>query len=167
LKRLWAPWRIEYIKKPKEKECLFCRVIRENKDRDNLVLYRGEYSFIILNKYPYNNGHLMIAPIKHTPNPITLTSEEDLEIAGLIKLSLKILNKTMRPQGFNIGANIGKAAGAGIEEHYHIHIVPRWIGDTNFMPIISDTKVIVEYLYDTYDNLKEALNEILEGSKEN
>ena len=159
MKRLWAPWRMEYIKKPKEKECLFCRVIREDKDRENLVLYRSKHGFIILNKYPYNNGHLMVAPYKHTPTPLELREEEDLDLSYLIKLCMKILDKTMRPQGFNIGANIGRAAGAGIEEHYHIHIVPRWIGDTNYMPIISDTKVIVEHLYATYDKLREALRE--------
>lgn len=157
MKRLWAPWRMEYIKKPKEKKCLFCRVIEEDNDRENLVLHRSEKTFIILNKYPYNNGHLMIAPYRHTPSPLELDDEEDLDIAHLIKLCIKILDKTMNPQGYNIGANIGKAAGAGIEEHYHIHIVPRWVGDTNYMPIIADTKVIVEHLYQTYDKLKKAL----------
>ncbi len=163
MKRLWAPWRIEYIKKPKEKECLFCRVIKEDNDRENLVLYRGKHGFIILNKYPYNNGHLMVAPYKHIATPLDLDAEEDVDLAYLVKLCMKILTETMKPQGFNIGANIGKAAGAGIEDHYHIHIVPRWMGDTNFMPIISDTKVIVEYLYDTYDNLYKSLMEVLKG----
>ncbi len=163
MKKLWAPWRIEYIKKPKEKECIFCKVIKEDRDRENLVLYRSSKSFIILNKYPYNNGHLMIAPYKHTPTPLELNGDEDADIAELIKLSMKILDASLRPQGYNIGANIGKAAGAGIEEHYHIHVVPRWIGDTNFMPIISDTKVVVEHLYQTYDNLKKELDRILQG----
>ncbi len=163
MKRLWAPWRMEYIKKPREKRCLFCRVAEEDKDRDNLVLYRSHHSYIIMNRYPYNNGHLMVVPYRHTPTPEELDVEEELDIAELVKLSLRILRKTMYPQGFNIGANIGRAAGAGIEEHYHIHIVPRWIGDTNFMPILADTKVIVESLYDTYDKLKAALEELDSG----
>ncbi|HIE37132.1 TPA: HIT domain-containing protein [Candidatus Geothermarchaeota archaeon] len=161
MKRLWAPWRIEYIKKPKEKECLFCRVPKEDNDRENLLLHRGEKAYIILNRYPYNNGHLMIAPYKHVATPLDLDKEEDLEISNLLRLCIKILDDVMKPQGYNIGANIGRAAGAGIEEHYHIHIVPRWFGDTNYMPILADTKVIVEYLYQTYDNLHKSITKAL------
>ncbi len=161
--RLWAPWRIEYIKQPKSDKCILCEIPRQSRenDRKNLLLYRGEKAFIILNRYPYNNGHLMIAPYRHVPSVINLTDDEAIEIHKLLKLSIKILDKTMKPEGYNIGANIGKAAGAGIDMHYHLHIVPRWVGDTNYMPVLSDTKIIVEYLQQTYDNLKKALKEII------
>ena len=161
--RLWAPWRIEYIKQPKSDKCILCEIPRQSRenDRKNLLLYRGEKAFIILNRYPYNNGHLMIAPYRHVPSVINLTDDEAIEIHKLLKLSIKILDKTMKPEGYNIGANIGKAAGAGIDMHYHLHIVPRWVGDTNYMPVLSDTKIIVEYLQQTYDNLRKALKEII------
>jgi len=158
--RLWAPWRIEYILSEKEEGCLFCRVISEDRDDENLILYRGEKAYIILNKYPYNNGHLMIVPYRHVPNIEDLDDDELLEICRLTTLSIKLLKHVMKPEGFNIGANIGKAAGAGIEEHFHLHIVPRWVGDTNFMPIISDTKVVVEAIKETYKKLKKGLKEI-------
>lgn len=158
--KLWAPWRIEYIEKPKTDKCILCEIPKENKDRENLLLYRGNKAYIIMNRYPYNNGHLMIAPYRHVPSIIDLDDEEALEIHYLTKISLEILNEAMKPDGFNIGANIGRAAGAGIDQHYHLHIVPRWIGDTNYMPIISNTKVIIEYLLNTYDKLKEKLDTI-------
>lgn len=163
--KLWAPWRIEYIKMPKTDKCILCELPKKpnEKDRENLILYRGEKAYIILNRYPYNNGHLMIAPYRHIPSIINLSDEEALEIHQLTRLSLEILTDTMGPDGFNIGANIGKAAGAGIDEHYHLHIVPRWIGDTNYMPIISNTKILVEYLRDTYDKLKENLVKLIQN----
>lgn len=163
MRRLWAPWRMEYIKKPRERDCLFCRVAKEDSDRDNLILYRSQHSYIIMNRYPYNNGHVMVVPYRHVASPEMLDVEEDVDISDLIKISIKVIRRVMNPQGFNIGANIGKAAGAGIEEHYHIHIVPRWVGDTNFMPIISDTKVVVEHILDTYNRLKEELDKYLEN----
>lgn len=159
--RLWAPWRIEYILSEKEEGCLFCRVISEDRDDENLILYRGEKAYIILNKYPYNNGHLMIVPYRHVPNIEDLDDDELLEICRLTILSIKLLKHVMKPEGFNIGANIGKAAGAGIEEHFHLHIVPRWVGDTNFMPIIGDTKVVVEAIRETYKKLKKGLKEVI------
>jgi len=163
LDKLWAPWRIEYITQPKKDICILCEIPRENrdKDRENLLLYRGKNAFILLNRYPYNNGHLMISPYRHVPSITDLTDQEALEIHQLTKLSIKLLDITMKPDGYNIGANIGKAAGAGIDQHYHLHIVPRWIGDTNYMPIISNTKVIVEYLLDTYDKLRKNLNKVI------
>jgi len=157
LKSLWAPWRIEYILSEKPKECLFCRVLKEDKDEDNLLLYRGRRSFIMLNKYPYNNGHLMVVPNRHVPSIENLADDELLELNKLVQLSIKILRGAMHPHGFNIGSNIGRVAGAGIEDHFHIHIVPRWLGDTNFMPIISDTKVMVEALKETYRKLRREL----------
>lgn len=159
-KRLWAPWRIEYIRSEKSGECIFCKFPRENNDEDNLIIYRGKRAYIILNKYPYNNGHLMIVPYKHVSTPLELSDNELLEMSKLINLSINMLNKSMNPHGYNIGINLGKAAGAGIEEHYHIHVVPRWVGDTNYMPIISETKVLVEALKDTYRRLVDVLKKL-------
>ena len=161
--RLWAPWRIEYIEMEKGDECIFCRIPSEEptRDRENLLLFRGSKTYIILNKYPYNNGHLMVVPYRHIPGLDGLDDDEILELFKLTRISIKALSHAMKPDGYNLGINLGKAAGAGIEEHFHIHIVPRWVGDTNFMPILANTKVIVEYLYRTYDKLKSALEMIL------
>lgn len=156
MKRLWAPWRIKYIEqnsKVKETACIFCEKPKENKDRDNLILFRGERSFIIMNIYPYNSGHLMIAPYNHLDSLEKLMDEELLDVLKMTKLSMQVLREVFSPNGFNLGMNIGKAAGAGIEEHVHLHIVPRWNGDTNFMPIIGDTKVMPEDLNSIYDKL--------------
>ncbi len=154
-KLLWAPWRIEYIEKEKEKGCIFCIKPKQNNDKENLILYRGDYSFVIMNRYPYNSGHLMIVPYKHKKDFELLDDNEIIEINRLIKISIKILKKVMNPDAFNIGINLGKSAGAGIDEHLHYHIVPRWNGDTNFMPVISDTRVVPEALERTYDKLVE------------
>ena len=161
-KILWAPWRIRYIldhssKSSKEKECFLCKAVNENKDEENLIVFRSKYSFVIMNKYPYNNGHLMVAPYRHVPSLEDLNDEELLDIMKLIKYMLLILRKALNPDGFNIGANLGKCAGAGLEDHVHIHIVPRWIGDTNFMPIVANTKVLPELLSDTYRKLREVI----------
>lgn len=161
LRRLWAVWRMPYIKllaSEGEKECIFCTLPRENRDKDNLILHRSEHSFIILNKYPYNPGHLMVAPYRHVANLDELEDEELVEVMELLRLSVKVLRRAMSPDGFNIGMNIGKAAGAGFEGHIHIHVVPRWVGDANFMPILANTKVISEALSNTYDELKRVLN---------
>lgn len=165
MKKLWAPWRMEYILSEKSDECIFCKFPKESNDKKNLILYRGQNGFIILNRFPYNNGHLMIVPYRHVPTPLDLNDDELLELMKLVNLSIKVLNKTMHPQGYNLGANIGKAAGAGIEDHYHIHIVPRWVGDTNYMPIIADTKVVIEALDITYDKLKKNLDHIIKSRK--
>jgi ATP adenylyltransferase len=157
--RLWAPWRIEYIENPKEEGCFFCKYCKENNDEKHLILHRGENAFIIMNYYPYNNGHLMIAPYKHTGNLSDLDSNTKLEIVDLIQNSIDIIKKSMGADSFNIGVNIGDIAGAGVKDHFHVHIVPRWIGDTNFMPIIGETKVISEGLRQTWEKLhKEFLN---------
>lgn len=164
MKKLWAPWRIEYILSEKTDECIFCKYPKMNDDKKYLILYRGEKAFIILNKYPYNNGHLMVVPYRHVSTPLDLNDDELLEMDKLINLSIRVLSEAMKPHGFNLGANIGKAAGAGIEDHYHIHVVPRWEGDTNYMPIIANTKVVVEALDRTYDKLLNTLNRIIKKS---
>ena len=154
---LWAPWRIEYIRRARESGCILCQKPRESNDEANLVLYRGQHNFIILNAFPYNPGHLMVAPYRHIANLPDLTDEEAKEHLDIIKKSLGFLKEVMEPAGFNIGLNLGKVAGAGIAEHLHTHIVPRWQGDTNFMPVLSDTRVVSEALDATYQKLKAKL----------
>jgi ATP adenylyltransferase len=148
--RLWAPWRLEYIKIMKEQGCFFCTYIKEKKDAKNLVVRRGKKAICVVNKYPYNNGHLMVAPIRHTEDFDTLEPEETLEIWSMVAEMKKRIDHAMRPQGYNIGVNLGRIAGAGLPEHLHVHIVPRWGGDTNFMPVIGQTKVMPMSLKETY-----------------
>ena len=154
-KLLWAPWRIEYIEGEEENYCIFCVKPKEEDDEKNLILYRGKYSFVIMNRYPYNSGHLMIVPYAHKKDFEELNDDEILDINRLLKISIKVLKNVMHPDAFNIGLNLGKQAGAGIDEHLHYHIVPRWSGDTNFMPVISNTRVVPEALNRTYKKLKE------------
>lgn len=156
--QLWAPWRMEYILSDKENGCIFCdksRVDAKN-DRKNLVLYRGEHAFVLMNLFPYNNGHLMIAPYEHADSLEKLPLPTLTEIMALSQRSMTILRNSIRAEGFNLGVNQGKIAGAGIAEHLHFHIVPRWSGDTNFMPVTGHTKVMVQGLTETYDALKGA-----------
>jgi ATP adenylyltransferase len=145
---------MEYILKEKNEGCIFCEIPKENRDKENYVLYRGKSCFVILNTYPYNNGHIMIAPYAHIKNLEQLNKDTINELMSLCQKSISVLKEKMNPQGFNIGANIGKVSGAGILDHVHLHIVPRWQGDTNFMPVILDTKVMPQYLSETYDLLK-------------
>ncbi len=165
LSKLWAPWRIEYIRADKEKECIFCVKSQDTKDRDNLVLYRGKQAFVLMNLFPYNNGHLMIAPYEHVDRTGDLKAECLQEIMVLADFSMAVIEKEMRAQGFNFGANIGSVAGAGIEEHIHFHLVPRWTGDTNFMPVIGHAKVQVEGLQECYDSLKPHFDKFQLGDK--
>lgn len=154
-KRLWAPWRIGYIKKPKkELGCLFCDVFKTNQDKKNLVVFRSKSSLAILNIYPYNNGHVMIIPSKHIKSPEQLCEAETADLMNSLNRAKKLLDAALKPEGYNIGMNIGRASGAGIEHHLHIHIVPRWQGDTNFMPSISGTKIISQSLRELYLTLK-------------
>ena len=162
MKKLWAPWRIEYILAPKDnkEECIFCEKPQKNEDRKNLILYRGNTVFVIMNLYPYNNAHIMVVPYRHVDNTQALTRDELSEMMQVTDASMAILKEKMKAQGFNFGANIGLAGGAGIEEHIHFHIVPRWIGDTNFMPVLGHTKVQVQGLQDSYDSLKPLFDKI-------
>lgn len=157
--RLWAPWRMKYIQSAacgEEPDCFLCDNQTMEDNEDNLILHRGRHCFVIMNLYPYNNGHLMIAPYRHIGDYLDLTSEEMAEACKLTKLCIQALHETMHPHGFNIGLNLGRTAGAGVEEHIHWHIVPRWEGDTNFMPVIGDTKVVSESLHEGYRRLKRA-----------
>jgi len=151
---MWAPWRLEFILGEKPDRCVLCQKPSENDDEVNLILYRGVLNFIILNKFPYNPGHLMVAPFRHIPSLEDMTDEELHEHFALVRKSTQALREVIRPSGFNVGINIGQPAGAGIADHAHTHVVPRWSGDTNFMPVISDTKVLPEGLTSTYCKLK-------------
>jgi ATP adenylyltransferase len=154
MKKLWAPWRMEYIEGFKEGECIFCTTANAGKDEANLILHRGTTAFVIMNRYPYANGHLMVAPFRHLGDIEALTPAEALDLFTLVQKSVVILKAAVNAEGFNVGINIGRVAGAGITDHVHIHIVPRWQGDVNFMPLLGDTKVICEYLTETYKKLK-------------
>lgn len=162
--KLWSPWRSKYIEsfKPgneKDDGCLFCRVAKENRDKENYILHRSKNCYIIMNLYPYNSGHLMIVPYAHARSLNELDEETRLDSMNMINTGCEILSKALFPHGFNIGANIGRVAGAGIEDHVHFHIVPRWNGDTNFMPVLNEVKLISEFMDITYEKLKKALSD--------
>lgn len=155
MKQIWAPWRIEYIQMEKPKGCILCEKPRENKDVQNYILYRGEKNFVILNSYPYNPGHLLVAPYRHVGNLEELADDELHEHFEIVRQSVKLLKQAFTPDGFNLGVNLGAVAGAGIVDHFHTHIVPRWSGDTNFMPVIAEARVLPEALSETYRKLED------------
>ncbi len=157
---LWAPWRMEYIKSAKEPGCIFCDRPQQSNDRENLIVHRGAHCFVIMNKFPYNNGHLMVVPYRHQAAIENLNAAENQEMMALLQISAKALQQVMSPQGFNIGMNVGRIAGAGIDDHLHFHLVPRWDGDTNFMPITGHTKVVSEGLWETWEKLHAAFQEL-------
>jgi ATP adenylyltransferase len=154
MKHIWAPWRVAYIQAKKTGGCILCDKPKEDRDESNFILYRGKYNFIIMNSFPYNPGHLMVAPYRHVATPEDLSPEELHEHTDLVCRCLGVLRQAYEPAGFNTGMNLGKVAGAGIEGHIHSHIVPRWQGDTNFMPVIGEARVIPQALADTYQKLK-------------
>jgi ATP adenylyltransferase len=155
MKYITAPWREEYVKEAsKMTECIFCQAINMKENREALILYKGEHNFIILNRYPYTPGHLMIAPIKHIDSIEKADKDATDEMTDLLKFSIKILRELYRPHGFNTGMNIGRSAGAGVVDHFHLHVIPRWTGDSNFMPLIGKTKVVIESVDSSYDKLR-------------
>lgn len=158
MERIWSPWRSAYIESFKsptsENQCIFCEFPTLNTDEEKLILHRGKYNYVIMNLFPYNSGHLMIVPYQHTIELGSLSSECSAEIISLLAQSQSALENALNAQGFNIGVNLGKVAGAGIEKHIHFHIVPRWNGDTNFMPVFADIKVVPEEMIKTYNKLK-------------
>lgn len=154
MNRLWAPWRIRYIKAKKQKKCIFCSSLK--KEQKNYVIFRTRHSISILNIFPYNNGHTLIAPLRHIPEFTKLKEKEVLDLFQTLNKTKRLLDKVLKPDGYNIGINISKSAGAGVTGHIHIHIVPRWIGDTNFMPVIFDTKIISQSQDELYKQLKHA-----------
>ncbi|MGD8770377.1 MAG: HIT domain-containing protein [Desulfobacterales bacterium] len=151
MKTMWAPWRMEYILGDKEEGCIFCKALSEN---DNLTLYKSQTTLVVMNKFPYINGHLLAAPLKHISALDQLSKGEMGDLLETVEQSVGILKKVMNPDGFNVGLNLGKVAGAGVEEHLHFHIVPRWFGDTNALTVFADVRVIPEHLITTYKNLK-------------
>ncbi|MGD0916214.1 MAG: HIT domain-containing protein [Thermodesulfobacteriota bacterium] len=159
---LWAPWRIDYILEKKQKGCIFCNKLSEKRDQANLILYQGKHTFVMMNKFPYNNGHVMVVPKCHCPDLEQLDDKELRDLFFLLRTSVRILKAMLRPDGFNIGTNIGKVGGAGVDDHIHFHIVPRWIGDTNFMPVLGETKIIPEYLEKTYEKLHAAFMDVFQ-----
>jgi ATP adenylyltransferase len=165
MEKLWSPWRSKYIESFKSDEdktkCIFCQMLELNpNEENNLLVDKDEYTFTVLNLYPYNNGHLMIVPKRHTNDFTLLNTDELKESFEKLQLAEKALQKVLNPHGFNIGANIGRVAGAGIEDHIHFHIVPRWNGDSNFMPVIGDVKVISQDLAETKSKLLDAYSSL-------
>ena len=155
--RIWAPWRLAYVKdaaKDSEQECIFCAKPREDDDAANLIVHRGEQCFVILNLFPYTNGHLMIAPYEHVGYLPDVQPEPLAETMSLAQRAMRVLDDAYSPHGYNLGFNQGRVAGAGIEHHVHLHVVPRWGGDTNFMPVLADTRVMPQSLEQTYETLK-------------
>jgi ATP adenylyltransferase len=153
MKYIWAPWRIQYVRSEKPKGCILCDKPVEDNDKENYILYRGKKNFLMLNAFPYNPGHLLIVPYRHVGSLELLTADERNEHYELVSRSIKVLKSEINPAGFNIGANLGKVAGAGIDDHFHSHIVPRWNGDTNFVSVLADVRVVPQALDDTYDAL--------------
>ncbi len=154
---LWAPWRVGYVMGPKDEGCFLCEAPAAGDDRARLILHRSRRVYVILNSFPYNSGHLMVAPLRHVARPEDLDPDERLDLMDTLALVTRVLETALHPEGFNVGLNLGRAAGAGIEEHLHVHVVPRWVGDTNFMPVLADVKVVPEHLAATYERLREAL----------
>lgn len=155
--RIWAPWRLDYVKdasKDSEQECIFCAKPAEGDDEANLIVHRGEACFVILNLYPYTNGHLMVAPFDHIGSITELPAATIAEIMNLAQRGMRGLEDRYAPHGYNVGFNQGRVAGAGVEHHIHMHVVPRWGGDTNFMPVLADTRVMAQSLEQSYEALR-------------
>ncbi len=166
MQNLWAPWRIEYILGKREPYCIFCPEGDGLSDEERLILHRGPRVMVMMNRYPYNNGHLLVAPWRHVASIEDLETQEQTDIMFWLRSSIGILRKVMNPDGFNVGLNLGAVAGAGVESHVHFHIVPRWLGDTNFMTVLADIRSIPEHIRQTYSKLlphfrKESADEIV------
>lgn len=153
---LWAPWRMEFIGKAHQNSggCIFCALPKKKPNPKTLVLFTNKIAFVIMNRFPYTNGHLMVVPRRHVGSFDKLINQEHQELGNLLGQCLKVLQKALKPQGYNIGMNLGKVAGAGIKNHLHYHLVPRWVGDTNFMPVFADVRTLPEHLVETYKKLK-------------
>jgi ATP adenylyltransferase len=162
VKTLWAPWRMEYIlSDQKGGECIFCTDEDRSEDETRLILHVGSLSMVMMNRYPYINGHLLVAPVRHIPRMDALSNEEMLDLMVMVRESMGILKRIMNPEGFNVGLNLGRVAGAGVEEHMHFHIVPRWNGDTNYMTVFGEVRVIPEHIDETYRKLLPLFQELI------
>lgn len=165
MKQLWAPWRMAYLNETQPVHgCVFCLHAHEDKDTENYVVHRGERCFALLNLYPYNSGHLLIVPYRHTGDLVELEPETGQELFSTTQLAMQVFKEVMQPEGFNLGVNQGKAAGAGIADHIHLHVIPRWGGDTNFMPVLADAKVIPELLTATASRLRDGFTKLSSAS---
>jgi ATP adenylyltransferase len=154
MKVVWAPWRMEYVGSDQENEgCIFCPGNDRTQDEKKLILYRSDWSIVLMNRFPYSNGHLLIAPLRHTSSFDSLSPDEKLDLLNMVERSASVLKDVMDPAGFNIGMNLGKVAGAGVEDHMHFHIVPRWSGDTNYMTVLGEVRIIPEHIQATYEKL--------------
>lgn len=154
MKVLWAPWRMEYIlSDQKGGDCIFCTDDDRSQDEERLILYVGDRTMVMMNRYPYNNGHLLVAPLRHVPDMHHLSEEEILDLILMVRSATGILKEVMNPEGFNVGLNVGEVAGAGVADHMHFHIVPRWGGDTNYMAVVGEIRVIPEHIKETYRKL--------------
>ncbi|MEX0993754.1 MAG: HIT domain-containing protein [Solirubrobacterales bacterium] len=162
--RIWAPWRLDYVKSDKSGECIFCAKPARDDDDEGLIAHRGERCFVILNAFPYTNGHLMVSPYEHVGRIEQLDEATANELMSLAQRCVRALELAYGPQGYNLGANLGSVAGAGVEHHVHMHVVPRWKGDTNFMPVVGDVRVLPEELGDTLRNIREAFAKLETGA---
>jgi len=161
VKVLWAPWRMKYILSDKEEEpCIFCPGDNRDEDKKRLILYVSPHIMVIMNRFPYNNGHLLVAPVRHVAGLECLSDGETLELLKMVRRSIDIIKEIMAPEGFNVGLNLGRVAGAGMEEHVHFHIVPRWNGDTNFITVHGDVRVIPEHIKETYKKLRPCFDQL-------
>lgn len=158
---MWAPWRIGYVTGERPAGCVFCKKIEADDDEANFVLYRGEHVAIVINTYPYNSGHLMVVPNRHVGELSELSDDEHEELWALTRLAAQVLREALYPEGLNIGMNVGEAAGAGISDHLHMHIVPRWPGDTNYMSSVAETRVVPQSLEDSYEQLKPVIDRLV------
>ncbi|MFO7155423.1 MAG: HIT domain-containing protein [Pseudomonadota bacterium] len=163
MERLWAPWRLELIESEKPEGCIFCRFFAERDDEKNLVLGRSASSYVVLNKYPYNNGHLMVIPAAHHAALEELDDRAYDDLQRLLRISIRVVREVYTPDAMNVGMNLGRAAGAGIADHLHWHVVPRWNGDTNFMPVLAETRVLPEHLQAAWKKLRPAFDRALAG----
>ncbi len=156
--KLWAPWRVKYITTilKKTKGCVFCKILKQKQDKKNFIYIRSKHCFCVLNIYPYNNGHILILPYRHVAELSKLTKQEKQDLFELLEINKTLIDKVLKPSGYNVGINLGRSAGAGYPDHLHIHMVPRWKSDVNFMPVTADTKVISQSLKTIYDLLKDA-----------
>jgi ATP adenylyltransferase len=168
MKRLWSPWRSKYIEsfneKDRSRKCIFCGVKAGLNDAERMIVWRGKECFIVMNFFPYNSGHLMVVPYRHCGKFEDLKDSESLELMNGTKIAIALLRKVSHPHGFNIGANLGRVSGAGIEGHIHLHVVPRWKGDTNFLPVLGDTKLISQDIKATYKKLRAAVKRLSDHS---
>lgn len=166
VEQLWAPWRLSYVAGDKPEGCPLCDKQHDDTS-ESLVIAGGELTYVVMNLYPYNNGHVMIVPRRHVADPTDLSGDEAQEMHAMLLRTLTALRSALSPEGFNVGMNLGAAAGAGIEPHLHTHVVPRWAGDTNFMPVLADTKVMPQHLHQTRDQLRQALVQQIQETSEN